>query len=180
MRVSRETVAQNRVRILEAAGRLFRERGFEDVSVAEIMKAAGLTHGAFYGYFASKDALIAETLGTLTSKPSREAVAPALYAARYLSPEHRDDRAGGCPVAALATEAARQAPEVRASLTEGLRRQIDRLDPGGTPTGRQEAIGSWAAMVGALVLARISDDPALSDEVLAATRALIEARPLSS
>ena len=68
MKVSREQVAKNRRTILDAASRLFRERGYESVSVAEIMQGAGLTHGGFYGYFASKDALIAGALADVLSK----------------------------------------------------------------------------------------------------------------
>jgi TetR/AcrR family transcriptional regulator, transcriptional repressor for nem operon len=175
MRVSREQVAENRRRILEEAGRLFRARGFEAVTVAEVMKAAGLTHGGFYGYFRSKDDLIAHALeAALRASPD----APgdlAAYAAAYLSGPHRDDCAGGCPVAALGAETVRQPPEARAAMTDALRRQIARLTTraGDTPDARRAAIGAWAAMVGALMLARLSDDPALSDEVLAETRAWI-------
>ena len=94
---------------------------------------------------------------------------------RYLSPRHRDDIAGGCPMAALGAETVRQTPEARAAMTAGLRQQIERLSkgaPGATPAEkRRAAIGSWAAMVGAVILARLSDDPDLSEEVLAETRA---------
>lgn len=179
MKVSREQVAENRRRILESAGRLFRARGFEAVSVAEVMKAAGLTHGAFYGYFASKDALIAAVLAELVVEPPVEPLEPGAFAARYLAGAHRDDCAGGCPVAALGAETIRQSPEARAAMTEGLRRQIARLSAGagGDPgQARRTAIGAWAAMVGAVILARLSDDPDLSDEVLAETRAYLDAR----
>jgi TetR/AcrR family transcriptional regulator, transcriptional repressor for nem operon len=177
MKVSREQVAEHRRKILEAASRLFRGRGYDSVTVAEIMKAAGLTHGGFYGHFKSKDDLIAETLAhTLTSGPGAE-VDLAAYAASYLSPHHRADLAGGCPTAALAAETIRGTPEARAAMTDGLRRQIERFSrsaPGNSEAEkRQAAIGSWAAMVGAMILARLSDDPKLSDEVLAQTRAWI-------
>jgi TetR/AcrR family transcriptional repressor of nem operon len=175
MRVSREQVLENRRTILEAAGRLFRERGFEAVSVADVMKAAGLTHGAFYGYFKSKDDLtdqaVAEALGSAET-PRAEL---ATLAEQYLSPAHRDNVAGGCPVAALASEAPRQPGGVRAEMTAGLKRQIDHLSrvaPGMDEAQRRRAaIGSWAAMVGGLILARMSDDPDLSDEVLSQTQA---------
>ena len=174
MRVSREQVAENRRKILEAAGRLFRERGFEAVTVAEVMQAAGLTHGGFYGYFKSKTELIAEALaGMLTATGSD--IDLSRYAAKYLSSAHRADVAGGCPTAALASETLRQAPEARAAMTAGLRRQIEDLSkhaPGDSETERrQAAIGSWAAMVGAMILARMSNDHALSDEILDQTRA---------
>jgi TetR/AcrR family transcriptional repressor of nem operon len=181
MKVSREQVEENRRKILEAASRLFRARGFEAVTVAEVMKAAGLTHGGFYGYFKSKDDLIAQALADvlrIASEGERlSGVDLGVYAKNYLSPPHRDDFGGGCPTAALGAETIRQAPEARAAMTAGLRQQIERLTPtapGSTPAQkRQAAIGSWAAMVGAMILARLSDDPRLSDEVLAQTRAWI-------
>jgi TetR/AcrR family transcriptional repressor of nem operon len=178
MRVSREQVAQNRERILEAAGRLFRKRGFEGVTVAEVMQAAGLTHGGFYGYFKSKDDLIAQSLAALMNRGQVGDRDLATYATAYLAPDHRENRAGGCGVAALGAEVGRGTAETRAEMTAGLRRQIETLSrtaPGATAADRrQAAIGSWAAMVGGLVLARMSDDPALSDEVLAQTRAFID------
>lgn len=180
MRASREQVAENRRMILEAAGRLFRERGFEAVTVAEIMQAAGLTHGGFYGYFASKDALIAGTLADVLARRPEPSGDLAAYAAGYLSRTHRDNRASGCPTAALAAEATRLDGDARAEMTDGLRRQLERLSriaPGRTAAQRrQAAIGSWAAMVGAMTLARLSDDPALSDEVLDQTRAWLKAQ----
>ena len=178
MKVTREQAAANRSRILEAAGRLFRERGFEGVSVAEVMHAAGLTHGGFYGHFRSKDDLIAQTLANLTGRGQATDQDLVAYAASYLAPEHWQDVAGGCAVAALGVEAGRGAPEARAAMTAGLRRQIgvlSRTAPGETAAARrQSAIASWAAMVGAVVLARMSDDPALSEDVVASTRAWIE------
>jgi len=178
MKVSREQVEANRGRILEAAGRLFRDRGFEGVTVAEVMQAAGLTHGGFYGYFKSKDDLIAQTLGALMGRGQMGERDLATYADAYLAPAHRENRAGGCGVAALGAEVGRGTAEARAEMTGGLRRQIEsfsRTAPGATPQARrQAAIGNWSAMVGAVILARMSDDPALSDEVLAETRAFIE------
>jgi TetR/AcrR family transcriptional repressor of nem operon len=181
MRVSRERVAENRRTILEAAGRLFKERGFEAVTVTEIMKAAGLTHGGFYGYFKSKDELIAQALAeTLTQTTTGALGDLASYAAEYLSQSHRDDQAGGCPTAALAAETIHQPGGARAEMTRGLKQQIERLSrvtPGKNgQQKRRTAIGSWAAMVGAMILARASDDPVLSDEVLNQTRAWLEAQ----
>jgi TetR/AcrR family transcriptional repressor of nem operon len=180
MKVSREQVEANRGRILEAASRLFREHGFEGVTVAEVMRAAGLTHGGFYGYFESKDDLIAQALAVLMGKDKAAGRELADFTAAYLAPDHRDDRAGGCGVAALGAEVARGTAAARAEMTSALRRQIDgfsRTAPGATPEARrQAAIGSWSAMVGAVILARMSDDPALSDEVLAATRTFIDGK----
>jgi TetR/AcrR family transcriptional repressor of nem operon len=176
MRVSREQVAENRRRILDAAGRLFRERGFESVTVAEVMQAAGLTHGGFYGYFDSKDALAAAAFGeALTQTATRPLDDLSAFAARYLTPTHRDDRAGGCATAALAAETVRQPGDVRAAMTAGLKQQIERFSrvaPGETSAQkRRAAIGHWATMVGAVILARASADPALADEVIEEARA---------
>jgi len=181
MRVSRQQVAENRRMIVEAAGRLFRERGFDSVTVAEVMKAAGLTHGGFYGYFRSKDELIAEAVaGAMTRTTTGPLGELATYAAEYLSRSHRDDLADGCPTAALAAETMRQTGGARAEMTTGLKQQIERFSrvaPGeNTAQKRRTAIGSWAAMVGAMILARASDDPALSDEVLDQTRAWLAAQ----
>jgi TetR/AcrR family transcriptional repressor of nem operon len=177
MKVSREQVAENRRAIVEAAGRLFRQRGFDAVTVAEVMKAAGLTHGAFYGYFASKEELVADALADALSSTAAPPGDPAVYAAGYLSSAHRDDRASGCPFAALAAETVRQPAGARAAMTAGLERQIERLSAGAAGADaaekRRAAIGGWAAMVGAMILARVSNDSALSNEVLDQTRAWI-------
>ncbi|HTZ78768.1 MAG TPA: helix-turn-helix domain-containing protein [Stellaceae bacterium] len=181
MKVSREQVAANRQRILEAAGLLFKERGFAAVTVAEVMQAAGLTHGGFYGYFGSKDELAAAALAeALTRTAARPLSDLATYIEGYLSRSHRENRARGCPTAALAAETIRETDGIRAKMTAGVRQQIERLSPlapGRTPAQkRQAAIGSWAAMVGAMILARASSDPALSAEVLEETRAWLSAR----
>lgn len=180
MKVSRGQVAENRRTILEAAGRLFRERGYEAVTVAEIMRVAGLTHGGFYGYFRSKDELIADALAEALTRSTGPSGDLADFAAGYLSRAHRDDLASGCPTAALAAETIRQTGGARAEMTAGLKRQIERLSqvaPGDTAQQqRQAAIGHWATMVGAMILARVSDDPALSGEVLDQTRAWLEAQ----
>jgi TetR/AcrR family transcriptional regulator, transcriptional repressor for nem operon len=177
MRVTREQVQENRRTILESAARLFKARGFEAVTVADVMKAAGLTHGGFYGYFKSKDDLIAATLAHAVAPGSQPEVDLAQYASTYLTLKHRDDIAGGCPTAGLASETIRQGPEARAAMTTALRRRVDlfaRTAPGTTAAKRRRAaIGSWSAMVGAVILARLSDDPKLADEVLSQTRAWI-------
>ncbi|MFK3649862.1 TetR/AcrR family transcriptional regulator [Lysobacter enzymogenes] len=173
MKVSREQVGENRRRILDEAGRLFRARGFDAVSVAEVMKAAGLTHGAFYGHFQSKDDLIAQTLAHVLATAEVRAE-PEAFLADYLSSRHCADAAGGCPVAGLGAETLRQSPQARATMTAGLREQLRRMSdsaPGAdAPARRREAIGRWSAMVGALTLARLSDDAALSEEILEQAR----------
>src|SRR5271155_3788539 len=113
MRVSREQVSENRRTILEAAGRLFRARGFDAVTVAEIMQAAGLTHGGFYGYFKSKDALIADALAEALARGAGPSDDWAAFVARYLSRPPRDNLAGGCATAALAAETIRQSGGAR-------------------------------------------------------------------
>lgn len=174
MKVSRAQVAKNRQQILEAAARLFRERGIAGVNVAEIMDAAGLTHGAFYGYFDSKDALVAESLAAaLAANSPVTEVGRAAYVKDYLSPRHRDNPGAGCPFAALATEAARQPGPVRDVLTQALKEQLERLSrtSGGSEAQRRRAaIADWSAMVGAAILSRVVNDPRLSTEILDATR----------
>jgi TetR/AcrR family transcriptional repressor of nem operon len=178
MKVSREQMAENRCRILEVASRLFRDKGFDAVSVAEVMKAAGLTHGGFYGHFSSKDDLIAQTLAHVLAADSGGGGDFRAFVDAYLSPRHRDNAAGGCPTAGLAADIRHQTQAARSALTEGLRSQIDciskalpELDPADR---RRAAIGSWAAMVGAVILARAIEDPVLSDEVLEQTRAWVD------
>jgi TetR/AcrR family transcriptional regulator, transcriptional repressor for nem operon len=184
MRVSREQVLENKRTILKAAGRLFRERGFESVTVTDVMQAAGLTHGGFYGYFKSKDDLIAQALAEALS-PSEAAIGNLrAYREQYLSAGHRDNFAGGCPVAALGSETIRQGSGARTAMTSSLKRQIEQLSqsvPGADRARkRRAAIGSWAAMVGALILARVSDESELSDEILSETRAWLAAQDRKS
>jgi TetR/AcrR family transcriptional regulator, transcriptional repressor for nem operon len=179
MRVSRDQVLENKRTILAAAGRLFRERGFESVTVAEIMKSAGLTHGGFYGYFNSKDDLIAQALADVLENTELPTELMAL-AERFLSPGHRDNFANSCPFAALSSETIRQSGGVRTAMTAGLKQQIGYLSgiaPGpDKPRRRRAAIGTWAAMVGAVILARMTNDSELSDEILNETRAWLAAQ----
>jgi TetR/AcrR family transcriptional repressor of nem operon len=178
MNVSREQMAENRRRILDVASRLFRDKGFDAVSVAEVMKAAGLTHGGFYGHFNSKDDLIAQTLAHALAADTVGEGDFHAYVGSYLSPRHRDNAPGGCPTASLAAAIRHQSPAARSAMTEGLRAQIARIDkslPELDPAdSRRTAIGSWAAMVGAVILARAIDDPDLSDEILEQTRLWID------
>jgi TetR/AcrR family transcriptional repressor of nem operon len=179
MKVSREQMAENRRRILDVASRLFRDKGFDAVSVAEVMNAAGLTHGGFYGHFSSKDDLIAQTLAHVLAADSGGGGDFRAYVRSYLAPRHRDNAAGGCPTAGLAAAIRHQAPAARSAMTEGLRSQIDRIGTAlpelDQADRRRAAIGSFAAMVGAVILARAIDDPAFSDEVLEQTREWIDA-----
>jgi len=177
MKVSQEQKAQNRSRILTEAGRLFREKGFDAVSVAEVMNAAGMTHGGFYGHFQSKDDLVAQTIAHAAGSQSG-IVDLSAWIDTYLSKPHREHPDLGCPMAALAGFMRQQAPDARASMAQVLAAQIDTLTemvPGIDPAKRRTAaIGSWSAMVGALILARSIDDPTLADELLSGTRAWID------
>ena len=177
MKVSREQMAQNRSRILTEAARLFREKGFDSVSVAEVMKAADLTHGGFYGHFRSKDDLIAHAIEHATGSNAGSDDVGA-WIDSYLSAPHRDHPELGCPMAALAGLMRDRAPEARAAMAQKLSVQIagltDAMPEADPAERRRAAIGSWSAMVGALILARSVDDPTLSEELLAETRAWID------
>jgi TetR/AcrR family transcriptional regulator, transcriptional repressor for nem operon len=178
MKVSKEQVAEHRTRILDAAARLFRSRGFDDVTVAEVMKEAGLTHGAFYGHFPSKEVLVAEAVGQALP-PAPDKASPrrpaADFADGYLSVRHRDNRATSCLFSSLGTEAARGSADLRHRMTESVRNRINHLsadaDGETSKEKRRAGIATWSAMVGAMVLARLVDDEALSKEILKETRA---------
>ena len=178
MRVSREQFRENREKILEAAARLFRERGFDEVGVADVMQAAGLTHGGFYGHFKSKDDLIAQATGggarPFVERWERivEAEGPRALQTigrQYLSDAHLRAAGSGCQIAALGPEIARLAPENRAAVTDGVKRLVGVLQKaaaGETEADRRKrALQAYAGWVGAVVLARISDDEAFSREV---------------
>jgi len=134
VRVTREQAAANRERILEVAGTLFRQHGYDGIGVAEIMKQAGLTHGGFYGHFASKDELAAEITGRVLGRPgwterlTRSANPTFGDVVRgYLSTRHRDDAGRGCLFAALASDVVRQPKPVRHAFTQGLRDRVETL-----------------------------------------------------
>jgi TetR/AcrR family transcriptional repressor of nem operon len=177
---------RNKERVIEVAGHLFRERGFDGVGIEDLMAGAGLTRGGFYKSFASKEGLVeaacrqaversAETWDTLLAQDDPLAA----LADFYLSAPHRDNPAKGCPYAALAAEAHRRPNPVRRVFTEGIGGAITRmarLMPGRAADRRREsAVAALAGMVGALILARAVEDPALSDEILASTRRTIAA-----
>jgi TetR/AcrR family transcriptional regulator, transcriptional repressor for nem operon len=191
MRVSRAKAAEHRDRIIDAAGALFRAKGFGGIGVADIMKAADLTHGGFYGHFASKDDLVAQaserTMARAAANWTRlvEAAPDSPYAAlleHYLSLKHRDDPGKGCAFAALGNDAARSGKVVRKTFAEGLAPLIDILVqsiPGKSTPGkstprmskaarRRKAIAAMATLVGALTLARAVEGTPLSDEMLEA------------
>ena len=182
MRVSREKSAETRERILDVAATLFREKGFDGIGLAEIMQAAGLTHGGFYKHFGSKDDLEAQATGVALARNAADwrrlfegaAARPlSAFIDEYLSPHHRDDLGKGCAIAALGADVARQGERVRSALTGGLEPFLQLLSdaiPGRSKAvRRRKAIATMAELIGTLILARAVDDPALSDEILAAT-----------
>ncbi|MDB5812104.1 MAG: Transcriptional regulator, TetR family [Betaproteobacteria bacterium] len=185
MKVSREQAAQNRERIIDTAARLFRERGFDGIGVADLMQNAGLTHGGFYGQFASKEDLAAlaceRALGQSATRIDRviaehpENTLQAV-AASYLSKRHRDNPGDGCAFVALGAEAPRHEAGVRKVFAQALLVRMEklmRLIPGTPAARRRKALSTMASMVGAQVLARAVDDATLSTEILEAVKASI-------
>jgi TetR/AcrR family transcriptional repressor of nem operon len=184
MRVSREKFAANRERILEAAGLLFRDKGFGGVGLADIMQTAGLTHGGFYGHFASKEELAAEASRAALARSERKwrhvvngAAGRPLEALvdHYLSALQRDTPARGCVFPALGAEAARQGGAVKSAFTEGMEALIAilaEIAPGRTAAARRKrALAMFSTMVGAMLLARAVDRDTVSEEILAAAAA---------
>jgi TetR/AcrR family transcriptional regulator, transcriptional repressor for nem operon len=180
MGYSATDTARKHERILDESIRLFRERGFSGVSVSEVMKAAGLTHGPFYNHFASKDALMAETLtrDLQRATSSFDKLSPtqkgiAQYVDYYLSEDHRNDCSGGCAVAALASEI-RQEEQVRGPFTEQLKGVIQKLATRfpwrSRRSARGDAIYMYSTMIGAVILARAVNDENFSREILAEAR----------
>jgi TetR/AcrR family transcriptional repressor of nem operon len=186
MRLTKEQALANRSAIVDAAGRLFRERGFDAVTVADLMEGAGFTHGGFYNHFPSKEALAVEVASASLRRateglPQAPEGAKALagYVSGYLSPTHRDDPARGCTLGALAADAGRQGKEMQACFAEAIAGSTKVLaehlaKASGTKgkRARAQALRTWSEMVGALVLARavVAADPELSDAILEASR----------
>ncbi|KAA0677139.1 TetR/AcrR family transcriptional regulator [Roseomonas genomospecies 6] len=187
MKVSKEKAAENRTAIVKAAGRLFRERGFDKVGVAEITKAAGLTHGGFYGHFASKDALaaeaceaaFAEALDRLPAVEESPEGALDSFLTGYLSERHRDQPDAGCPMAAFAGDVARQDPAVRERFGAGVVRFFDVIEARlpdregeGAADRRARAVAIVSALIGGMALARATAqaNPELSAEILESLR----------
>jgi TetR/AcrR family transcriptional repressor of nem operon len=164
-------------RIVSVAARAIRRSGYDGTGVADIMKEAGLTHGAFYAHFASREAMLAEAAGracaesasaaaqVVATTPTDKALASMLGA--YLSKEHLEHIDVGCPLAALGCETSRQVPEVRRVTTLHIKEMIDlmarQLPDWGQPGAHERALVTISTMVGALLLARAVDEPALSD-----------------
>ncbi|MGO8866734.1 MAG: TetR/AcrR family transcriptional regulator [Alphaproteobacteria bacterium] len=179
MRVSRIQAAENRETVINVASRLFREHGFDGIGLKDLMEGAGLTQGAFYKQFASKDDLAAQaSRRALESAFHRWSAAAAAnpqdplgaVIAFYLSMAHCAERMDGCPVVALGSDAARQGADVKASFEAGIREYLELLGrwvgDGDEPSGKAMAILS--TMVGAVLLSRAVNDERLSKRFLQA------------
>lgn len=191
MGYSQAQKAESRQRVLETAARQIREDGIEALGVADCMRRAGLTHGAFYGHFESRDALIVEALEYAVAQ-SEKRIAATLAAANgngsakkeplrriaemFLSEKHTRNPGNGCALCALAGEARHAAPEVRESLTQYVHKLAARIAQ--TLAGHSEslALGIVATIVGAVTLARAVDDPELGRSILAGSLDLIVAQ----
>ncbi len=187
MRVSRQQAAQNRRNILTTASRLFRERGIGATGVDAITEEAGLTHGAIYSRFGSKEEIAAQAIGDAlesSAKLWRRMIeregrdqAFSLIVDAYLSPAHRDRPGQGCVVAALGGELARQSAAVRQAFTNQLKEALGVL-AGAIPRRASsrvydDAIAAFVAMAGALIIARAVGDERFSTRILNATAARV-------
>jgi TetR/AcrR family transcriptional repressor of nem operon len=188
LKVTKEKAAENRAALVLAAGRLFRERGIDGVGVAEISKKAGLTHGALYAQFPSKEALAAEAFASALKRGRERITAdrdgrPATltdYLDYYLSFDQRDNLATSCVMSACAGEIARQDKVVCECFTEGFERLVAVMERGlgASPVkadNRQRALAMMAAMIGGVTASRAvaKADPRLSTEILRAVRRIV-------
>jgi TetR/AcrR family transcriptional regulator, transcriptional repressor for nem operon len=186
MKVSKQKMAEHREQIIEAAAKRFRENGFDGISVAELMKEVGLTHGGFYGHFKSKEELVGlasqramNDTATKWEKVIDEASGDPLeaLAKNYLSFRHQDHPESGCLFAALGSELGRQPASVKEAVMEGQSQFLDlisRIVPGRTKaTRRKNAVVVFAGLIGGMILARSVPDPELSQEILRTMAAAI-------
>ncbi|MGO4003916.1 TetR family transcriptional regulator [Pseudomonas fluorescens] len=176
MRVTKAQAEANRQHIVETASAVFRQRGFDGVGVADLMAAAGFTHGGFYKHFGSKADLMAEASANslCRSLASAENLGVQGFIDVYVSRDHRDRRDSGCTMAALSGDAARQSDEVKASFANGIEGLLQTLGqkfpsaaeaPAGE--GREKMLALLAQAVGAILLSRACpDDSPLADEIL--------------
>ncbi|VWB87738.1 TetR family transcriptional regulator [Burkholderia lata] len=179
MRVTKEQVQQNRARIVETASRLFRERGYDGVGVADLMAAAGFTHGGFYKHFGSKADLMAEAAACGLSQTSEhmDKISTSDFVKTYVSRHHRDARGNGCTLTALCGDAARQSTDVKAEFANGIEKMLAALESEGIASGnvdahkRSKLIDILARSIGAVMLSRsCPDDSPLADEILEVCR----------
>lgn len=183
MKVSKAQVQANRAHIVDTASTLFRERGYDGVGVADLMAAAGFTHGGFYKHFGSKADLMAEAASCGFTQMAGKAAAldTAQFVAVYLSRSHRDNPRDGCTLAALCGDAARQPRQVRETFAAGLESLLETLgrddrdlDQQERQAARARRMAAIAQAVGAIALSRACpDDAPLADEILEACRAAL-------
>jgi TetR/AcrR family transcriptional regulator, transcriptional repressor for nem operon len=175
MRKSREEAAQTRKRIVAAASGEFRKKGIVATGLNDLMGAAGLTHGGFYKHFESKDQLVAEACAEAVKTAILERLGAATSggagaAAAYLSTDHRDNPATGCPLSSIGSELARSDEKTRAAATGGFLKLVEIMAGqfGGLPpdAARRRALVAVSTMIGALTMSRIVTDPELSAEIL--------------
>jgi TetR/AcrR family transcriptional regulator, transcriptional repressor for nem operon len=182
MKKSKVETAKTRRRIVEAASEAIRNQGIDATGVAEIMAAAGLTHGGFYRHFGSKEELVSEAIamsrkdfvaGTLDAA-NQGAEALLKHFLEYATPGYRDDIGGTCPLAANGSEIVRADANTRHLATEGFRLIFEKAAPfmrSRDDEGQAEtAISVLTNMIGALTMSRMVDDPALSEKILDVTR----------
>ena len=178
MRYNTDHKQATRQRIIQAAGRRFKQDGIDGAGVAAVMSDAGLTNGAFYAHFTSKEDLVADVLADQlrAQRKSFDAQPPdrrglEAFIRSYLSPQHRDQCADGCPSAALLDEIARRPVATKQVFTDELMGVIDdiasRLDPTDAEAARTDALTLFGLMLGTLQLARALTDRDLSDQLLA-------------
>lgn len=167
-----------RARILSAAGKRLKKDGIDGSGVATLMADAGLTNGAFYAHFTSKEHLVTEVIASELASQAVEfaALAPGRagvdeFVRQYLSPGHRDDTRDGCPSAALLDEITRGNKATRKAYTQGLLTTIDdaaaRIAPEDPASARTAVLSAFALMIGTVQLARALTDRQLSDALLA-------------
>lgn len=185
MRVSRAQAEENRRAVIEAAGRLFRERGFDGVGLNDLMGAVGLTQGGFYRQFKSKDDLavqachrvLTDSADKLAQLLETEADPLSVIVNRYLSPEHRDLNGEGCIFASLGPDAARHSPDMIRSFEQGIRAYLDvigQAKASAKHTSSNDPAVMLSTMVGALLLSRLVEDKTLSAHILdAAAQSLL-------
>jgi len=178
MRKSKAEAAQTRRRIVEVAASAFKANGIHATGVAEIMAAAGLTHGAFYRHFASKEQLVTEAcaasmdiLVEAAEEAAREGPEAFLqYLGDFFTTEAREELLGGCCLVAMGSELARSDAETRRVATRGFQGLIDIVarynHPGDAPSARADAIFTLSSMIGAVSIAKIVDDPKLANQIL--------------
>jgi TetR/AcrR family transcriptional repressor of nem operon len=175
-RYGKEHKEATRRRIIEAAGRRFKRDGIDGSGIATLMADAGLTNGAFYAHFASKDDLVATTVADqLRAQRERYRRLPAgtgieQIVRAYLSVDHRDNPSEGCPAAALLDEIGRCDEKTKRAYTEGTLTIADDLAelvaPRDPASARARALSALALMIGTLQMSRAFDDGRLADQVL--------------